>query len=101
MDDPQPSKSSVETIIDRDSLFNFPSPFPIKVMGRNVDAFVPAVIALAQQFDSTLDASSVELRPSSTGTYVGLTITVLATSRAQLDALYQSLSSHELVKVVL
>jgi putative lipoic acid-binding regulatory protein len=33
--------------------------------------------------------------------YLGLTFTVRATSRAQLDELYRTLSSHPMVKVVL
>ena len=47
------------------------------------------------------DAASVELRPSSGGKYLGVTITITATSREQLDDLYRALTSHPLVKVVL
>ncbi|MCE2775586.1 MAG: DUF493 family protein, partial [Burkholderiaceae bacterium] len=45
--------------------------------------------------------ATLEFRPSKGGNYLGLTLTVLATSRAQLDALYQELKGHPLVKVVL
>ena len=41
------------------------------------------------------------MRPSSAGNYLGITMTVTATSREQLDALYQELTSHPMVKVVL
>lgn len=85
----------------KDSLIEYPSLFPIKVMGSNVDGFVAAVTALAQQFDPQFDATTVELRASSGGKYLGVTITITATSRAQLDDLYRALSSHPLVKVVL
>ena len=47
------------------------------------------------------DASRIELRPSSGGKYLGVTITVTATSREQLDDLYRALTAHPLVKVVL
>jgi putative lipoic acid-binding regulatory protein len=43
----------------------------------------------------------VEMRPSKGGNYLGLTFTVRATSREQLDALYQELSGHPMVKIVL
>jgi hypothetical protein len=43
----------------------------------------------------------VEQRPSRVGNYLGLTITVTATSREQLDELYRTLSTHPMVKVVL
>jgi len=56
---------------------------------------------VAKQFDPTFDASAIELRESKGGKYLGVTITVTATSRDQLDALYQTLSTHPMVKVVL
>ena len=85
----------------KDSLIEYPSRFPIKVMGAKVDGFVHAVTALARQFDPDFDASTIELRDSSKGNYLGVTITITATSREQLDDLYRALSSHPLVKVVL
>ena len=70
-------------------------------MGAKVDSFVHAVTELARQFDPTFDASTIELRDSRAGNYLGVTITITATSREQLDNLYRALSSHPLVKVVL
>ena len=84
-----------------ESLIQYPSAFPIKVMGNNVDGLVHAITQVAQAFDPAFDASTVELRPSSGGKYLGVTITVTATSREQLDELYRTLSTHPLVKVVL
>lgn len=85
----------------KDSLIEYPSRFPIKVMGAKVDGFVHAVTTIARQFDPSFDASTVELRDSSKGNYLGITITVTATSREQLDDLYRALTSHPMVKVVL
>jgi len=85
----------------KDSLIEYPSAFPIKVMGANVDGFVHAVTHVARQFDPDFDASTIELRDSKGGNYLGVTITVTATSREQLDDLYRALSSHPMVKVVL
>ncbi len=84
-----------------DSLIVYPSAFPIKVMGAQVEGFEAAIVAVAKQFDPGFDASRVERRPSKGGNYLGLTITVTATSREQLDELYRTLSSHPMVKVVL
>ena len=83
------------------SLIEYPSAFPIKVMGAHVDGFVDAVVAVALQFDPGFDAASVEIRPSKGGNYLGVTLTVTAPSRAQLDELYRALSTHPMVKVVL
>ena len=84
-----------------DSLIEYPSLFPVKVMGSKVDGFVHTVTHIAEQFDPTFDASTIELRESKGGNYLGVTITVTATSREQLDELYKTLSSHPMVKVVL
>ena len=85
----------------RKSLIEYPSRFPIKVMGANVDGFVHAVTQIARQLDPTFDATSVELRDSKAGKYLGITITITATSREQLDEVYRTLSTHPMVKVVL
>jgi putative lipoic acid-binding regulatory protein len=84
-----------------DSLIEYPSLFPIKVMGQKVEGLVPAVTMIAHQFDPTFDASTIELRESKGGNYLGVTITITATSREQLDELYRTLSTHPMVKVVL
>jgi putative lipoic acid-binding regulatory protein len=84
-----------------ESLIQYPSLFPIKVMGPKVDGFVHAITSLAREFDPTFDASTVELRDSSGGKYLGITITITATSRQQLDDLYRALTAHPMVKVVL
>ena len=83
------------------SLIEYPCAFPIKVMGAQVDGFVDAMVRVALQFDPGFDASTIEHRPSRAGTYLGLTLTVNATSREQLDELYRTLSTHPMVKVVL
>ena len=83
------------------SLIEFPSRFPIKVMGVKVDGFLEAVTVVARQFDPEFDETTIELRDSSAGKYLGITITVTATSREQLDELYRTLSTHPMVKVVL
>lgn len=84
-----------------ESLIEYPSAFPIKVMGANVEGFVEAIVAVAMQFDPSFDQETVEQRRSSGGNYLGLTITITATSREQLDELYRTLSSHPMVRVVL
>jgi uncharacterized protein len=83
------------------SLIEYPSAFPIKVMGANAAGFIEAICSIATQFDPSFDAGSVEQRPSKAGNYLGLTITITATSREQLDELYRTLSTHPMVKVVL
>ncbi|MCG2595858.1 DUF493 family protein [Ramlibacter sp. XY19] len=96
---PAPPPAPVDS--RKESLIEYPSRFPIKVMGAKADGFVHAVTTIARQFDPEFDAATVELRDSSKGNYLGITITVKATSREQLDNLYRALTSHPMVKVVL
>jgi uncharacterized protein len=85
----------------RDSLIEYPSAFPIKVIGANVEGFVDAVARVAKAFDPAFDETTIEQRPSKADNYLGLTLTITATSREQLDEIYRTLSTHPMVKVVL
>ncbi len=84
-----------------DSLIEYPCDFPIKVMGKRVDGFAQTIAELVQRHDSAFDPSTMGLRASSGGNYLGLTVVVHATSREQLDGLYRELTAHPLVSYVL
>jgi len=84
-----------------DSLIEYPSDFPIKIMGIMQDDFAQIMAELVMLHDPSFHAGKMEMRPSSQGKYLALTVTVRATSREQLDNLYRALSSHPMVKVVL
>lgn len=104
IDSTEPTEPTAPTSIPdprKESLIEYPSQFPIKVMGLKVDGMVHAITQIAEQFDPAFDATTVELRESKAGNYLGVTITVTATSREQLDDLYRALSAHPMVKVVL
>ena len=85
----------------KDSLIEYPCRFPIKVMGAMVDGFADALAEVAREFDPDFDAATMELRPSKGGNYLGVTLTITATSREQLDGLYLRLTGHPMVKIVL
>ncbi|MBR7791423.1 MULTISPECIES: DUF493 family protein [Undibacterium] len=84
-----------------ESLIEYPSDFPIKIMGAMHDAFAQTMVEVVTLHDPTFHAGKMDMRPSSKGTYLSLTVTVRATSREQLDNLYRELSGHPMVKVVL
>lgn len=84
-----------------DTLLTFPCAFPIKVMGHNHPMLRSAVTDIACAHDASFDASTITQRASSGAAYIGLTLTIHATSREQLDAIYRALCAHPLVKVVL
>lgn len=84
-----------------DSLIEYPCDFPIKIMGAMQDAFAQTMVDVVISHDPEFHAGKLEMRPSTKGNYLSLTVTVRATSREQLDNLYRALSSHPMVKMVL
>ena len=85
----------------QESLIEYPCDFPLKVFGVAEQGFAQAIAAAVQQHAPDFDAASIEMRASSSAKYLSLTCTVRVTSRAQLDDLYRTLSSHPMVKMVL
>ena len=79
----------------------FPCPFPIKVMGRHQGGFAQAVMEIVLRHAPDFQPATIEMRPSRKGKYLSLTCVVNATSREQLDALYQELCDHPSVVLVL
>lgn len=92
---------SIKTGTRQESLIEYPSAFPIKVAGANVDGFVHAMTEICERFDPSFDASKIELRNSKAGNYLSVTLTVTATSREQLDNIYRALTSHPMTKWVI
>ena len=84
-----------------DSLIDYPCDFPIKVLGQSRQGFAQAVMEVVVRHDPGFEAGSMEMRSSSKARYLSLTCTVRATSREQLDALYQELCDHPMVVMVL
>ena len=84
-----------------DTLLEFPTDFPLKIMGRAKDGFAQTVHDIVRKHAPDYDGSTMELRPSSAGNYLSVTCTIRATSKEQLDALYRELSSHPDVAMVL
>ena len=87
--------------MDRPTLIEFPSDFPLKIMGLAVEGFAQEIAELVVRHAPEFDAASMEMRPSKAGKYLSLTCIVRATSQAQLDGLYMALTAHPMVKVVL
>ena len=72
---------------------DFPCAFPLKVMGRDSAQFRTAARAIVERHIGALPDTGVSLRASSEGTFLAITFTITAASRAQLDALYEELSN--------
>jgi putative lipoic acid-binding regulatory protein len=88
-------------VVAASSLLAFPCDFPIKVMGRKQPGFAQEVTDIVRKHAPDFDPATVEMRPSRQGRYLSVTCVVRATSREQLDALYQELCDHPAVVMVL
>ena len=86
---------------EKETLLEFPCDFPIKIMGARCDEYAQAVLEVVLRHFPDYDAAEMAMRPSAKGNYLSLTCTVRATSKTQLDDLYQELTAHPLVKIVL
>lgn len=84
-----------------DELFDFPTEFPIKVMGRDSESFRTLTLAIVERHAGPLAAESISERHSSGGKFLALTYTIRAESRAQLDRIYQDLTDSGVVLVAL
>ena len=79
----------------------FPSEFPIKVMGRQGSELRDLTQAIIERHTGPLEDSRVKTRTSADGNFVALTYTVLATSREQLDNIYRELTACKSVLMAL
>ena len=86
---------------DGRDIVEFPTDFPIKVIGDATSKFEAAIVEIARHHHPELSDDAIERNISAKGTYLSITITVRAESQKALDALYTELSRHPDTKMVL
>ena len=74
------------------SPIKFPCDFVVKVVGKNSAGFKESIFSVFRRHFPTVNLDNVTERLSKDSTYLGLTITVPAENKAQLDKLYQELT---------
>ncbi|WP_341503381.1 DUF493 family protein YbeD [Gallaecimonas sp. GXIMD4217] len=82
-----------------DELLEFPCQFPFKVLAQADEHLAEQVVAVVQQHAP--GDYSPEIRPSSKGTYISVTVQVTVTSKDHVESLYKALGAIEKVKYVL
>ncbi|MEK7875673.1 MAG: DUF493 domain-containing protein [Pseudomonadota bacterium] len=82
-------------------LIEYPCEFPIKIMGHTRAGFAQAMLEVIGHHAPDFNGATLEMKSSKHGKYLSITCVINATSRAQLDALYQELCDHPLVVMVL
>ena len=79
----------------------FPSDFPVKVMGRHDSDLRALTQVIIERHAGPVLESSVRTRTSADGNFLALTYMVRATSREQLDAIYRELTACKSVLMAL
>ncbi len=79
---------------ESESILQFPCQFPIKAMGKTSSKLDIIIEEIVRQHVKDIPEGAIQSRPSKNGNYVSITITIEATSKQQLDAIYQELSDH-------
>ncbi|HSH85298.1 MAG TPA: DUF493 domain-containing protein [Guyparkeria sp.] len=97
----KPSVAEDEAALERQTLLDFPSEFPIKVMGPATEAFIADIKQAVDGMLPGLPESAWSQRESAKGNFVSLTVTFTATSRQQLDDIYRAITAHPDVKMCL
>jgi putative lipoic acid-binding regulatory protein len=83
------------------SALTFPCEFPIKAMGRADCELDTIVVGIVRRHAPDLTEGAIHSRASKNGNYLSVTVVVRATSREQLDAIYQDLVDCEQVIMAL
>ena len=83
------------------TLLQYPCEFPLKILGQTQAGFAQAVLEIVQRHAPDFDGGTLAMKASKRGKYLSVTCVIRATSRAQLDGLYQELCDHPMVVMVL
>ncbi len=82
-------------IMSDESAIEFPCAFPIKMMGRDTPEFRATARALVEKHAGVVPDEAVQAALSRNGRFVSVTVTIIATSRQQLDDIYRDATDHE------
>jgi putative lipoic acid-binding regulatory protein len=82
-------------------LIAYPCEFPIKIMGHTRAGFAQAILEVINRHAPDFNGATMDMKSSKHGKYLSITCVINATSRGQLDALYQELCDHPMVVMVL
>ena len=84
-----------------ETALEFPCEFPIKMMGRESAEFRATARAIVEKHVGTVADEAVQASLSRNGRFVSVTVTITATSKQQLDDIYQDVTDHEDVLMAL
>lgn len=87
--------------MSEETLLEFPCQFPIKAMGKTDVELDLLIIEIVRRYVDDINEGAVTTRPSKDGNYIAVTVIIEASSKQQLDAIYQDLTDHPHVLMAL
>lgn len=87
--------------MNEETLLEFPCQFAIKAMGKTNIELDLLVIEIVRRHAPDFGENAVKTRSSKDGNYLAVTVLIEATSKQQLDAIYQDLTAHPHVLMAL
>jgi hypothetical protein len=84
-----------------ETLLEFPCESPVIAMGESHPELDNIVVEIIRRHAGDIAEGAVTSKQSSGGKFTSITVVIEATSKKQLDAIYQDLSGHPAIKYVL
>ncbi|MFZ9035703.1 MAG: YbeD family protein [Francisellaceae bacterium] len=95
------SKPNGEDKPQKETFFEFPCRFPIKIMANPNKEVIDFVLDTLEKYVADPDNIEFNTRESKTGKYISITAIFEATSKDQLDDIYRALTAHKDIHMVL
>lgn len=86
---------------DQPHALQFPTQFPIKIIGYNHSDLLTEVLAVINSQFPEITMAELVTRHSKDQKYISITVTVTALSQQQLDEIYQRLSVNDKILMAL
>jgi uncharacterized protein len=95
------TRSGRSAVVDKPPLLEFPTDYPIKVIGRPTAEFRARIHAIVLRHVPALEASHVTEHLSKNGNYISISYALRAESREQMNALAADLKGCSEVLLVI
>lgn len=86
---------------DKKPKIEFPCKYPIKVLGEAHQELIEHVLRVMNTHAPKIAESDLKISHSSKGKWQSITVTIIATGKPQLDAIFADLKTSPRVKMVL
>jgi putative lipoic acid-binding regulatory protein len=87
--------------LPEEDIFQFPCRFPIKAMGLATEDILGLFTDILKAYQANPHPDDLVWRKSGQGKYISVTATIHATSREQLENIYQALNKDDRIRYVL